>query len=321
VIEKLTPEQELKVIEYVNNYTNIGVDTKEVDRTVVHEINELYRMMDTPSPKYIWVDNPWEANIVLSAMASGKDFPELDDEIDNGELINRDIIEKVASKINKHNFNYNIGNLNAYWLAYLNFGREVLDINYDYKEYEPIILDVWTRLISKCGVFFPLTNVCVVCNRPQEVYFDDNRELHREDGPAISFRRGTECDVYSFRGVTVNEKIIMRPETLTIEDFHKEKNAEVRRIVIERMGTDKYLEETNAKLIDADTTFTDYIGGVGVPRALMEDNEGRRFLVASDGGTGRVYYMQVPKECNTCGEASDALAGKHLNESDIIAVG
>jgi hypothetical protein len=91
--------------------------------------------------------------------------------------------------------------------------------------------------------------------------------------------------------------------------------------LIERMGPDKYLEKTGAKIVDADTTFTDQIGGEGVPRALMEDKEGRKFLVASDGGTGRVYYMQVPKECSTCVEASNALAGENLNEEDIIAVG
>jgi len=322
MIEKLTKEQEVKVFEYVRKYRSIGSSNDVTDRSVTEEINEFYRMMKKDKPHYIWVDNPWEANIVLSAMESGDEYPELDDEIDNGEMINRATIEEVAKNLKEtHCFDYNIGNLNAYWISYLEYGRQVLGVEYDYADFDPTLLDVWSRLIEKCGYFFPIENYCVVCNRPKEIHFDENNELHNEDGPSVTFRRGNENNVYSFRGVFVTEKIIMHPEELTIEDFQKEENAEVKRIIIERMGTDKYLEATGSKLVDADTTFTDEIGGASVPRALMEDSEGRKFLVASDGGTGRVYYMQVPNECTTCGEASDSLAGDHLNESDIIAVG
>lgn len=322
MIEELTKEQEVKVVEYLRTYRGIGCSTDEADRSVSNEIDEFYRMMGETAPHYIWVDNPWEANIVLSAMASGDEYPELDQEITDGDTIKRDTIENVASNLKeKKSFVYNIGNLNASWISLFQFGRNELGIEYDYKDFDPTILDVWKRLIGKCGYFFPLSKYCVVCNRPKEVHFDENNELHNEDGPSVSFRRGNENDVYSFRGVTVPKKIITNPEELTVDDFQNEENAEVKRILIERMGVEKYLEDTGSKLIDADTTYTDQIGGVGVPRALMEDNEGRKFLVASDGGTGRVYYMQVPNDCKTCGEASDMLAGEHLNESDIIAVG
>jgi len=54
-----------------------------------------------------------------------------------------------------------------------------------------------------------------------------------------------------------------------------------------------------------------------MPRALMEDKQGQRWLVGTDGSTKRVYYMRAPREANTCAEAHSALAG--FDENQIIA--
>ena len=322
MITELTQEQKVAVETYVREYTAIGVNTDVTDRTVVNEINKFYGYMKKDAPKYIWVDNPYEARVVLTAMASGKDFDELDYEINGGEFITRRVIEHTAKNLHSiENFDYIMGNLNAYWISYLNYGREILGIKYDYGEFDPEILDVWTRLIKKTGYFYAMDKFCVVCNRPELLMFDENRELHCQDGPAVKFRRGDECTIYSIHGVTVSQRIVMDPQTITVDQINDEENAEVKRIMIEQMGTEKYLVQSGAVIVHQDTTFTDYVGGKHVPRVLVADKEGRKFLIASDGGTGRVYHMQVPNECTNCVQASNALAGEHLNEDDLIAVG
>lgn len=325
MIDKLTKEQEVDVAVFYRKFRDIGCNTDEADKSVKSEISRFYKMMDKSSPNFIWVDSPWEANVVFSAMASGKEFPVLDVAIDrsieNDEMIPRSIIEDVAEKVRIEKFGMISGNVNAYWLCYFEYARKSLNFKFDYGDYDSDILDVWNRLVEKCGFFYCEENYVVVCNRPKELHFNDANELHCEDGPAVSFRRGTECDIYSINGVVVPEFVVMSPETITIDMVKSEENVEIKRVMMERMGIEKYLEDSKATLVDADTTFVDTLGSdKTVPRALMEDYEGRRFLVASDGSTKRVYFMEVPKECNTCVEASNALSGD-ISEEDIVAVG
>lgn len=315
-----TEVDQIKVNEYVRTYREIGVNSDELDRSVTKSINRFYEMLDREHPIYIFVDNPWEAKVVASALLGEESDidPALKAEIEGGDTITRELIERLSKEVEVKSFNYITGNINAYWMSFLQFCRKELGVKYDYGSCDDDILDVWEDVINKTGYFFPFEKVCIMCNRPF-TQWDENHELHCEDGPAIKFRRGTECDVYMIRGVKVPEHVVMRPETIDIDMINKEENAEVKRIMMEQMGIGNYLVASGAKLIDGDMIKVEKLNDENyTPRALMEDNEGRRFLVGSDGSTSRVYHMQVPKECNTCHEAGNALAGGR-DERKIIA--
>jgi len=47
---------------------------------------------------------------------------------------------------------------------------------------------------------------------------------------------------WNIHGVPVDEQIVMRPETQTIEQIQNEPNAEVKKIRIQRYGEKKYLK-------------------------------------------------------------------------------
>lgn len=143
--------------------------------------------------------------------------------------------------------------------------------------------------------------------------------LHCEDGPAMQWapdeafpEEGNK--VYFIRNTLVTEQIVMRPETLTIKQIKSEKNAEVRRIMRERFGEGRYLQKTGAKIIHADHETANKGAAF---RVLMEDDEKQRFLVGTDGSTGRTYYMQVESNIKTCREAHESLAG--FPEDKILA--
>ena len=75
--------------------------------------------------------------------------------------------------------------------------------------------------------------------------------------------------------------------------------------MIERFGVDKYLAEINATVVDVD-----FRGVVGAgARALMEDDEGNCWLVATDGSTDRVYHLFVGKGYSSCRAAHEAICG------------
>lgn len=102
------------------------------------------------------------------------------------------------------------------------------------------------------------------------------------------------------------------PHELTLDDVREEPNAEVRRILRECYGESRFLTETGVTLVHVDTVPVDRLAPTGrsITRALVQDADGRRFLVASDGSTRRVYYMEVPRTCVTCRDAYVALSGR-----------
>lgn len=74
------------------------------------------------------------------------------------------------------------------------------------------------------------------------------RRLHKENGPALE---SAIENLYFVHGVLVPAFVVVRPDWITLEHIEKEKNAEVRRIMIDRFGHEKYLRQSNAKLIDS----------------------------------------------------------------------
>jgi hypothetical protein len=77
----------------------------------------------------------------------------------------------------------------------------------------------------------------------------DPRRLHRVDGPAV------ESDVeplYFLTGVLVPEGVVMRPEAITAGEIDEEPNVEVRRVMTERMGYERYILESGAALVQSD---------------------------------------------------------------------
>jgi hypothetical protein len=153
----------------------------------------------------------------------------------------------------------------------------------------------------------------MVCARPSEIHKDDQGRLHNESGLAIKYP--DNWGLYSINGVVVDEQIVLRPETITVEQIQNESNQEKRRIMIERHGADKYLQAINATIVDVD------LRGVqgGGARALMKDDEGDCWFIGTDGSTDRVYNMYVGKGFTSCKAAHEALSG--FNEELIKAEG
>ena len=137
------------------------------------------------------------------------------------------------------------------------------------------------------------------------------RRLHCETGPAVE---SDVEDLYFWHGVMVPSKVVETPERITVEEIEAEKNMEVQRIMIERLGADKYMRQTGAKVLDMDSLTL--VGSA--PRALMEDKRGNKWMIGTDGSTKRVYLMAVPRDVRTCSEAHRAISGLD-KESRLIA--
>ena len=95
-----------------------------------------------------------------------------------------------------------------------------------------------------------MRGVVVLTERPTTLNRDEEGRLHSEFGPAVLYPDGWE--IWAVHGVRVTQQIVEQPETLKVEQIREERNAEVRRVMIERFGADRYLLESDAQLLGED---------------------------------------------------------------------
>jgi len=109
-----------------------------------------------------------------------------------------------------------------------------------------------------------------------------------------------------WRGVPVNERIAFNPEQLTAKEALAEKNAEVRRVMIERIGNLRFAQEAQAKILDQDRDPG------GVRQLLFIDLREDEPLVGLScfcPSTARQYLIRVPPTMKTCHQAAAWMAG------------
>ena len=215
--------------------------------------------------------------------------------------------DKLKNNIKKLDLEYfNIkswffgGSLFSYWVAWITFAKE---IGLKYPDKQQKGLNLMATLCKSSFWWYPFKGFCVCSEKPKFI-FRENGRFHNVTGAAIEFRDGYK--LWSIDGMTVTEQIVMMPETLTIQQIEDETNVEIRRIMIQRFGEEKYLIETKAVCID----FSAGLGLQGsAPRALYVLPKGEKILFGTDGSTKRPYFMRVPTEAKTCSEAHRMISG------------
>lgn len=127
--------------------------------------------------------------------------------------------------------------------CYLTAARDILGLRLpSHSAYE-----AWERCAKNGGFRWMHEKFCMVSDFPEALHVDQQNRPHFAHGPSHRWRDGWE--LYYWHGVKVTEQIIMRPDTLTAAQIESEQNAEVRRVMIERYGTARYLKESGAELV------------------------------------------------------------------------
>ena len=215
----------------------------------------------------------------------------------------------VDSAVGSAGYAYLGGSFWAGWPAYMEYMEEVLGVQIG-------IGKTWKALAPNIGYWWALDGIVVATDRPKAIHLDDQGQLHNENRMAIEYRDG--MGLYAIHGVQpIPDWVILAPEAITADKIAVEKNMEIQRIMIERMGHDRYLIETGAAIMHTDTIPIG--GGVNghINRALLKDKNGLQFLCGHDGSTERVYYMSVSPRAKTCGDAHESISG--FKEELIVA--
>lgn len=144
-----------------------------------------------------------------------------------------------------------------------------------------------------CGWWRPTPKVCFMIDRPIEMHLDDNGLVHRRLRYADGFT------VHAIHGVAVPEYIANGE--FAADDIDRMRNVEVRRVMIEDFGMERYLSETHAEEIHRDETGVLYRKPLDNDEPLVVVKV--RNSTAEPDGTFKNYFLRVPPEITTAREA------------------
>ena len=162
------------------------------------------------------------------------------------ELVGESYVKSVISALPNWWKMYQGGNMWSAYDCYLTAMRDVIGLTgldcWDaYAAWESCTIEGGFRIMHK--------DFCMVSDRPRILLVDAQNRPHCDGGPSHQWRDG--WSLYHIHGIRVAEQIVMHPESITLEQIKAETNAEVRRIMVERFGHEKYLRASDAKLIDS----------------------------------------------------------------------
>ncbi|WP_067714679.1 DUF6745 domain-containing protein [Nocardia yamanashiensis] len=160
--------------------------------------------------------------------------------------------------------------------------------------------------------WWPFENAVVFCERPELLLRDEAGRLHGVTGPALRYADGFA--LLAWHGMPVPTDFLAELESLSPERIRAEDNAELRRVMLEHFGYDRYLAESNAEPVHRDET------GILWRIPLPGDEDVVMVEVvnstAEPDGTFNTYWLRVPPTTNTAKEGVAWTFGLEAAEYD-----
>ncbi|MEG4855103.1 hypothetical protein QUB10_29990 [Microcoleus sp. B5-D4] len=152
------------------------------------------------------------------------------------------------------------------------------------------------QLFEECGWIFPFEKICIICDRPLHLRFDAKNRLHAEGEPTIAFADG--YSLYFHHGVKLPEQYgKVHPDLWQAEWLLSEENAELRRVLIERIGYDRICQQLQAVKLD---TWQEYT----LLKIDNADVEPIYLLKMTCPSTGHIHALRVPPDVRSSSRAS-----------------
>ncbi|WP_246562387.1 DUF6745 domain-containing protein [Streptomyces roseirectus] len=154
------------------------------------------------------------------------------------------------------------------------------------------------EVCRSAGWWWAFEEVAVVCERPVELHRDEAGRLDRGDGPALAFADGFA--LCAWRGMPVPPGFLDELRTLVPQRIQAEENAELRRVMLEFYGYERYLTDSGAKPVHRDETGVLWRIEMGIdePVVMVEVTNS----TPEPDGSRNVYWLRVPPRTRTARE-------------------
>jgi hypothetical protein len=181
----------------------------------------------------------------------------------------------------------------AQYDCFLSFFQDVVNLQIDYSVYEPY------KNLTVAGYRILDREFAMVSEKPTSIKMKNNL-AHNLEGPAIEYMDGTK--LYMAYGNLIPSWIVTTPKSqITKEMILQEKNADFRRYLIERIGSERYLNILgDCDIIDS------YESSVGGRYELIKVsiNEEETTYLKMKNQSEFVYHVEgVPNEVKTVKQA------------------
>lgn len=172
----------------------------------------------------------------------------------------------------------------------IDFCISVLNCSYEERQWEAL-----QGLVRECGLVVQLQNTCLVCDRPRVLDFNSRHRLHAEGTPAIEYADG--YSIYVYDGVRLPKKYELPLEGWEGKWLLEEKNAELRRVLIQGIGYDRLCQELEAVELDSWREYS------LIRIDSQVDLEPIYLLKMTCPSTASIHATRVPPEITTAREA------------------
>ena len=184
--------------------------------------------------------------------------------------------------------------------SYYDFCISVLNYPHDQQRWQ-----ILQNVVKNCPWFFPFQGICFICDRPIKLSFNQENRLHGDGEPAIEHADGYK--VYANSGVLLPEKYGTIPTSKwNSEWLLSERNAELRRVLVQGVGYNRICEELGAVELDSwkEYSLLEIKNYIEVDEWGSEDDkEPMHLLKMICPSTGHIHFLRVPPDMTSAREA------------------
>lgn len=311
---EVTPEQFAQIPMWVDKWTKIALETGETDFPKAEKAGiECYKAAGLAPPKVVLYLHSPDACVSGGVMAVHllklgykpaevkkmieEDFEATEKMMRADKKLWKEVME---SKVNLWN-SYRSCQLWVSWYAYVTFFRDICGWTHE-------LMDSFANdeiLCKECGWSWWHEEVLALCSHPRAIRRDMAGRLHSNNAMALEFRDG--FGVYCHHNLPLHVEhqwLITNPELITPDKIEAEKNAEIRRVMLEIYGYERYLKERSGRVISTDKDVNGHerrlieVKVAGAPVRILEVVNGTQ----EPDGTYRKFFLgampgATPKEC------------------------
>ena len=169
----------------------------------------------------------------------------------------------------------------------------------NYQKIKQKVKQIWQSycyLTINCGWMLTYQDICLVCDRPNQLRVDAKMRLHGVKQPAILFNDG--ASVYAYEGEILPAKYgNLHPSAWRIEWIIEEKNPAIRRILVEGIGYKRICRRTAC--IELDKLGDSILLEID----LRDDERPARLLKIKYVDTDKIDILRVPPNLDSIKEA------------------
>jgi len=169
-------------------------------------------------------------------------------------------------------------------------------------------IDARLEIARSAGPWWAFEGLAILSERPLVAHFDDRGRAHAEHGPALAWPDGLE--LWAWHGVRVPSWMVTDPDQITVERIDEEANAEVKRVLVERFGSDRLIRLGGAELVAEDETGRLWRRRLGPEPRWGWDRVDEPIVMVEvlnstpePDGSRKTYFLRVPPRMESAREA------------------